>query len=455
MDEVYGIKKVWGDKIALLGLFALSLLTAYFITVSKSALVLSEPIELSYTGLSLSMPNGNGWHSQNSWKYHENTLTLSSVFAPELVPVPAAVVYCQYLFTADKATPRTRFEQTRQKRYGADGTIVNTGQIQKGMLTVDWAQIKKPKTRQNLFFGTADLPNDRRLNIEVHQVRGKTNIAQKTFKRIVESLNFKDNRLLEAGSEIIAKIKSKGLTSFFDNQNQQIFFLIKDAAMRTEHTIGFTMDVLIGTGQNVEPNILAAGLFYTRSPYSQEQVTSFQSDNSFDGFVWKTETSSAAGMSGTEIILDKNDVLTVRKFDKQLEEKSYQLSSAAVPNIFLQQVLSQMADSGKEGIVVDIIRPDGTIAPTFVSRIESKDTTSDQTAAYTLSLGLSSEGGFSEEVYLDKQKQISRKVLRLETASVFERAALEDILKEFPERADLILRSNKVPEPNILQETDY
>lgn len=457
MDETYGIKygikKVGGDKIALLGLLALSLLAAYFISASKLALVLSEPIELSHTGLAISMPSGNGWHNEKQWKYHENTFTLSSVFVPEPMPVPAAVVYCQYLFTIDKTTPQMRFEQTRQRRAGADGTIVKTGQIRKGMLTIDWAQIKRPQTLQNLFFGTADLPNDRRLNIEVHQVRGKTSTAQETFKRIVESLNFKDNRLLEAGSEIVAKIKSKGLTSFLDNQNQQVFFLIKEVKMRTEHTIGFTMDVLVGAG--VEPNIQAAGLFYTRSPYNQEQVTSFQSGNSFDEFVWKSETSSPAARSGAEIILDKNDVLTVRKFDVQPEEKSYQLSPAAVPNIFLQHVLSQMVNSDTKEIVVDIVRPDGTIAPTYICRIESGDTTADQVAAYTLELGLSCEGGFSEEVYLNRQKQISRKVLRLETASVFERAALEDILKEFPERADLILQSNKLPEPNIPEEIYY
>jgi len=452
MDETYGIKKIGGDKIALLGIFALSLLAAYFITASKSALVLSEPIELSHTGLALSVPSGNGWLSENQWKYHENAFTLSSVFAPEPAR-PAAVVRCQYLFTADKTTPRIRFEQVRQRRAGADGTIVKTDQIRKGALTVNWAQIKKPQTPLNLFFGTVDLPGNRQLNIEANQVRGSANLAQKAFKHIIESLNFKDNRLLEAGSEIIAKIKSKGLTSFLDNQNQQVFFLIKIVGQRTELAIGFTMDVLIDTGQppsGGEPNIQAAGLFYTRSPYNQEQVTSFQSDNSFDEFVWKSETYSAAGRRGAEIILDKNDVLTVRKFDVQPEEKSYQLGPAAVPNIFLQQILGQMINSDTKEIVVDIIRPDGIIAPTYICRIESTDTAADQGAAYKLEVGLSSEGGFSEQVYLDRQKQISKKVLQLETVSMFERAALTDILKEFPERADLILQKSNPPKTDSL-----
>jgi hypothetical protein len=452
MDETYGIKKAGGDKIALLGIFALSLLAAYFITASKSALLLSEPIELSHTGLALSVPRGNGWLSEKQWKYHENAFTLSSVFAPGLAR-PIAIVRCQYIVTADKMTVQARFEQ---KASTVNGTIVKVDQTRKGALTVDWAQVKKtlPYGRaQNLFFGTAELPGNRLLNIEVHQIGCSTNIVEKAFRHIVENLNFKDNRLLEAGSEIVAKIKSKGLTSFLDNQNQQIFFLIKTVGQRTEPAIGFTMDVLIDTSHpssEGEPNIQAAGFFYTHSPYNQEQITSFRSDNSFDKFVWKSETYGAAGRSGAEIILDKNDVLTVRKFDVQPEGKCYQLSPAAVPNIFLQQILSQMINSDTKEIIVDIIRPDGTIAPTYICRIESTDTAADQGAAYKLEVGLSSEGGFSEQVYLDRQKQISKKVLQLETVSMFERAAPTDILKEFPERADIILQKSNPPKADSL-----
>lgn len=457
MNEPYGIKKTGGDKIVLLGLLALSLLIAHLICVSKSAVVLSEPIELSHTGIALSLPSGNGWIGEKQWKYHESAFTLSSIFAPQ-PGRPDAIVHCQYIVTADKTTPQMRFEQTRRRRTGDDGAIVKMERTRKETLTIDWAQIKKPQTSLNLFFGTVDLPANHRLNIEVHQVRGSTNLAEKTFKRIIESLNFKDNRLLEAGSKIIGEIKSKGLSSFLDNQTQQVSFLIKTGREDAELTIGFTMDVLVGTGQGGEPNIQAAGLLYTRAPFGQEQITSFQGDNSLNEFIWKSETSSAAGRSGTEIIADKNDVITIRKSDVQREQKSYQRSPAAIPNIFLQQVLIQMLDSGKREIVVDVIRPDGTIAPTFIrqthggfiSGIEPQEAATEE-VAYTLEVGLLCEGGFSEQVYLDRQKQIARKVLQTETPSFFERAAPDDIVKEFPERAEFILKESNPASPGPSQ----
>ncbi len=49
---------------ALLGLFILALLAARFVVALKSAVLLSEPIELPRSGLSVSVPMGNGWYSE-------------------------------------------------------------------------------------------------------------------------------------------------------------------------------------------------------------------------------------------------------------------------------------------------------------------------------------------------------------------------------------------------------
>ncbi len=450
MNEIHKIKRVGGDKIALLGLFILSLLVAYIITISKSALLLSGPIELGYTGLSMSMPSGNGWHSQEQWRYYQDVFILGSVFTSES-GVATAVAQCRFLFAVAGVSAQAEFER---KAAEVGGTIAKKGQTRKESIVIDWAQITKPGTPLNLFFALSELPYNRRLIFEVQQAKGDSNLAEKAFNRIVESINFKDNGLLKAGSEVVEGLRDKGIAGFLDNRNQQVFFLIKTVRMRTEQTVGFTMEVLVEEGEEAEPKIDAAGLFYTRIPYSQEQVISFKSDNSFNEFVWKSESYGPTGRSGAEIILEKNAPMTVRRFDVEPEEKTYHLSAAAVPSVFLQQLLSEMLNGDKKEIVVDVIRSDGKITPAYISRTEAKDA-ADNEAVYTLEVGLSSEGGFSERIYLDSQRQISRKELRLDTVSVFERATLKNILDEFPERADAILRSDKMPKTDILQEIDY
>ncbi len=194
MDKTYDIRKIEGDKIALLGLFIVALLIAHIIVVSKSALVLSEPIILTQTGLSVSMPAGNGWKSEKKWNYHQNSssFSLSSNFA--LGPGrPIAWAQCRYLLAAKPTTPQMRFEQ---KALEFEGRIVKMDQTKTDTLIIDWALIEKPQTSFSFIFGTAKLPNNHQLDIEVHQVMGDTEMAERTFKGIVKTLSFKDNRSL-------------------------------------------------------------------------------------------------------------------------------------------------------------------------------------------------------------------------------------------------------------------
>ena len=188
MDKTYDIKKIGGDKIALLGLFVVALLIARLIVASKSALILSEPIILTRAGLSVSMPSGNGWKSEKQWNYHENafSFSLSSSFAPG-PGKPTAWAYCRYLLAAETTTPQMRFEQRASE---VDGVIIKTDRMQIDALTIDWVHIQKPRTSFSFLFGTARLPNNHQLDIEVHQIMGDAEMAELAFKRILKSLNF-------------------------------------------------------------------------------------------------------------------------------------------------------------------------------------------------------------------------------------------------------------------------
>jgi len=452
MDETSGIRKYEADKIGLLGLFAVALLIARLIVLWRSAILLSEPIKLDYTGLSVSMPVGNGWQSRKQWKFRENAFTLSSIFNPG----STASAHCRYLLAAAKATPDRLFEQ---KASEVHGTIAKTDQIRMGTLTIDWVHIKKQEMLFDMFFGTTQLPNNRQLDIEVHQTMGDTDLAEQVFKRIAESLEFENNHLLEAGSEIIAEIKSKGLVSFLADQNREAFFLIKNARGRT---IGFTMNVLINSEPDAQLNIQAASCLYIADRYARKRVTSFQSDNSFDRFNARSETSSQAGRSGTELILDKADGLTVKKkFAAWDEEKNYRLGPAAIPDVLDEQLFSQLLDRDHRKIIVDIIDPDGTIIPTLVSRIETKDTVvaegdpvlqidrkigAQEEAGYVLRIELLDGRGFYEQVYFDDQKRIFKRVIWHGDTYILESATEEEVLRQFPKQANYILQKNKMLE---------
>ena len=432
MDGTFETKKYGADKIALFALFILALLIAYVITVSKSTVKLSEPIKLEHSGLSVSMPTGAGWQSQKQWNYHENAFTISSFFISG--PAATAIVHCRYLLAPTSANPQIKFSQ---KTSSIGGTIEKTDQIQTDTLTIDWAHIKQPQMPLDVFFGTTILPDKRQLDIEVHEATGDAELAEKLFKRIVKSLKFADNQLLNAGGKIVEQIKTKGLNSFLKKQSRQNLFLIKDS---TRRTIGFTIDTLIDSTPNAQLNIQAAGYYCIRGRYATHQETFFQSDNSLNEFTWKSKTSSPTTSSRTEIVLDKNGNMTVRKLGPQPEVKNYTLGPAAIPEVFLEQLFSQMLDNDNKKIIVDIIESDGKITPTLISGVEAEETAVAEEAAYKLKLEFLDGRGFYEYIYLDSQKRIFKGLLHQDNIYTIQRTDVEDILRRFPEQADHLLQ---------------
>lgn len=190
MNDTHGTRRLGGDKIALLGLFVVALLTARLIVASKSALRLSEPIRLSDTGLSVSMPAGNGWQNQKQWRRLDNGFMLSSSFALGSSKQTATVI-CQYLLDAETTAPQMRFEQKALK---VGGVVVRADLMQTDTLIVDWAHVTGEETPLTAFLGTARLPDNRQLDIEVYEITGNAELAERVFKRIVNSLKFEDGR---------------------------------------------------------------------------------------------------------------------------------------------------------------------------------------------------------------------------------------------------------------------
>jgi hypothetical protein len=455
-------KKYGVDKVAFLGLFILALLIARFITASRSAIMLSGPIKLDYGGLSASVPIGKGWRSEKKWLYRENSFMLSSFYESGPGGVTARA-RCRYLLAARKASVDALFEE-RASELG--GVIAKTGQTPVGGPgsasqggfpgLIEWVQIIKPRTLYDAFVGIAQLPNNRQLDLEVYQNTGDIDLAEGVFEQMAESLSFEDNPLFEAGGEIVSEIKNRGLESFLpsaqptgsqgavqsDYRRRESFFLIKDASGQD---VGFTIEGLavkagpVSSASNAQLNIRGASFHYLRRKYDREQLTFFESDNSFDKFVWKSRTSGIEGTSSTEIVLGEDDIMNIKNSDARVLEENYRPGPAAIPDIVAELIFGPLLDSGHERIFVDIIEAEGTILPVLISKAERGDFAADEDAAHVLTVEFLDGQGFSEWLYLDEQRRISKRFLRHGGTYLIERTSAENIAKQFPQRADYIL----------------
>ena len=187
MSDTYAIRRLGGDKIALLGLFVAALLTARLVVGLKSTVVLSEPIPLPPAGLSVSVPMGNGWQSEGKWGYSDDAFALSSSFFHGGSEATAWVI-CRYLVIAETTTPRMRFEREAGK---VNGAIIEINEMPTDMLILEWAHVKGQEIPLTMFLGTAILPDDGQLDIKVIEITGDAEQAEQVFKRIVESVNLR------------------------------------------------------------------------------------------------------------------------------------------------------------------------------------------------------------------------------------------------------------------------
>ncbi len=427
MNGSYGTKKYSADKMAFLAILIVALLLAYFLTVLKSGISLSKPIPLDGSGLTVAIPVGNGWKSENQWRYHENAFAITSLFVP-LKPNPTALAYCLYKLAPDTESVDARFEKRASV---LDAEIEGMGKITTDTLVFDWVHIKKQSPLYDAFFATAQLPNNRQLDIEVSQTTGDTALAERIFQDIIENLKFQDNQMLKSGTELLSNIKSSGLGSFLKKKNQQHSFLIKNEQKKT---IGFLTESFIKSPKKKTSQIQTTSFYYLRVKQATEQVTFFEGDDKFGQFTWKSETSSRRGRKGVELSLGETEKMSVKNFDISSEDKNYSLNPAAIPEILLDFVFWQMLQSSYEKIVIDIIQPDGTITPTLISKIETQQT------PYALKLQPLDGSGFLENIYFDNQMQISKAIFQQDAAYMLERTTKENIITQFPERAEYLLQ---------------
>ncbi|MBN2270600.1 MAG: hypothetical protein JXN61_08300, partial [Sedimentisphaerales bacterium] len=177
MDTTWNPKTAVRAKVAFLAIFVAALISARLIVAMRSAVVLSEPIRLGHAGLSVSMPQGNGWNSTQKWEYKQDAFILFGAFAPGSSR-PTASARCEYVFPNETIDLEKRFER-RQREVG--GEIVERGQIRTGPVAIDWARIEQADASSNCIFGTAELPYNRRINIEVCESTADLDLARSVF----------------------------------------------------------------------------------------------------------------------------------------------------------------------------------------------------------------------------------------------------------------------------------
>jgi hypothetical protein len=433
MNEEYELRKHGADKIVFLGIFIISISIAWLIVKVKSTLEFSKPIELPHSGLSLVIPTGKGWLSTEQWQYFNNSYLLSSILRSG--KSAAATVSCRYLINTQDITPEMLLNQDAND---PNNTIIEKNRIQKGNLTISWVHLERPFTR---FLGTVNLPLNRTVIIEVNQTTFEIDVAEKIFKTIIDSINYKEDNPVKAGIEIVTQIKNVGVDTLLDKQNGQACYFIRDSANRN---IGFTIDLLDVVETGEESYISGSSHLFSAGNVPQRQDTMFRADKNLRQYILQSQTDTRTNRTNVKINLDESGTIYVIS---QNRGRKYPDSSNVIPSIFIELLIRRIAKDKIQEAVIDIIDSDGRISSVLFSL---KPEENSENISNVVSIESLDGRGFSETFYLDGDNRITKAVIHEESGYYLEKTDIESIQKEFPGQTDFISQQNQFPENDIL-----
>jgi hypothetical protein len=416
--------------IAMPALLVISLLVAQLVMHSKTGIRMSAPIELSRSGLSLSMPSGNGWKCEEKWTYENNVFSASSVLVAGGV-TNQSYAQCRYLLATRVGTPQERLDEEH-----AEAQTIETGQITADQLTVNWASVNTGAGIE-IILGVCELAGGRQLEIEVLQTAEEQGLAQQVFEKIVKSIRFGDNGFLQAGAQLISEVRGEGLNDILAGNSGQLvsLFTITDARGQA---IGFTMDAMAAIQTDANTTINAASYYYLRESVPDEQVSFFRGGADLRQFTWRVETISRMGSKGIEMTAGSG-VLAVRRLRAGLSvnqrTSEYELGEAAVPDVILDPVLTRVLDSNGQAVIIDVIRSEGIITPAYVEKMPPAK---GQTDSNSVRMEWLDGRGYWQQTYYDSSKKPTKIVLGQESTYTLSPADANEIMKIFPERADLV-----------------
>jgi len=434
------------EKLAIPLILVVSLLAARVVVEMKAAIRLTAPVELDGSGLSVSMPKGNGWQCDEKWMYDDTGFIINSIFTVDGAR-NEAYARCRYELVSESpkgaGTPAHRVKNEAEAVGGSSAQIgpVQTGTFAAGPLAVDWASVTADLGQRGLFkivFGDCRLSAGRRLEIEVFQTTEEPGLAQRVFEKIAKEIRFSDNGLLQAGADVVNEVRIAGLVPDAMAPDQPdgktVLFVIYDAK---KQAIGFTMDAMAAVKTDANVIIKAASYFYVRGPIPDERVGSFLSDNTFTKFNWRIESSTRAGSKGIEM-MTRDGILTVSNLRAGRKNKEYLLSEAAVPDIdiVLEPIFKNVLDGSRREIIIDLIKADGTVVPLGIKQVPADGNSPVPERRVRAELMDGRDNW--QQIYYTSEKERSRIVYGQENSYTLVRADANQITSLFPEQAYFI-----------------
>ena len=435
------------SELALLAIFAASLLFAVILTSWRHRIPMSDPIILDFAGITTSVPQGGQWQAHKQWKYNRkyNNFVLASTIVRN--EVHAAFVELTYIFTPETLDPVAFIDS----HLGSGTNVTAKGTISQDGIELIWQQVKPSKLNAVLYVVAARLPADRILHIKIFAYRNVVS-AEKVFELITKSLRFDRCEQLEQGIQFVRHLKDKEVPRLIRNETgpamNRIYLVNRTKEVKEKNQgqrifSGFVVKhfKINYDSDNKNQPVECTGFLLSSDPEDVVADTFFQSDLTFDTFVWRSRRATFDGnvIGIIQIELDEHGTLSYTNFYAEPEQNITHPGPITVPEILLDAVATELLDYHEEAVIVDTVFTDGRIIPTRLSKIAPDDLNVNlKDIAFAVKVQYLHHVSSRQIIYFDRNRDIIAKIEGTKNPLVGYRSGSADLLNAFGERAEHI-----------------
>ncbi|MBW8035341.1 MAG: hypothetical protein FVQ79_06870 [Planctomycetes bacterium] len=447
MQPIYNNKQRSALELALLVIFAISLLVAAIVSVIRNKIPMSPPIKLDFAAITASVPQGRQWISLNEWRYSKarNNFVLASKIVQNKLVIAFAEL--TYILAPDITDPVKFLENNISKRPTLK--IADKGVTTRDGIEVYWCYATAETIPGGYYFTAAKLPAGRMLQINIFAYRDEA-LAKKMFDAVMKGLSFEKNQPLEDGLNFVNNLKQKKLPTIILDETgpsmAKVYLVNKTVPIDREVPKknifdSFFVERFSFSNDPSKPPLHCKSFFMRNAPDNITSYTLFQSDLSFDTFTWSAKHTTLQGspIAETLIELDRSGLLSSTNIHAEPTTATIRPGPLAVPEILADMIATQLLNYQAETIYIDLIFANGQMAPAQFSTVKPENlnaNTKDIASAVKIQfLGFPDN---SLTIYFDKNNKIITKIENIGGMVVGHRSNAKNLINAFPEWTEQI-----------------
>jgi len=435
MKIIFEKNKYSTTEVVLLGVFALGLLLSLILVISRNKIRLSSRKELGFTGVSVSVPVGPVWRSNENWQYDQQDKVFTLTATMYVQGKSEAMVQWRYLPRAERlaASERIKFYVTQ----GEVG-VAKTGTIKWNQITLEWAQISQKSGTNDSFIGVAELADKRVLELKVLTAADEE-LARSIFEVVARSIDLVETSLLKEGIEFVKYLRDIGarelIRAEMGGKLQRAYVLRRQAAqLGTNDNVGFEVDIFSDSSDVYSNGIMSERLGYNiRNGAEWSNNSLFECDGRFEKFIWQNKHMNLKGRGGSNVAVELESDGELKICDlSSAEEQAFRPSEAAVAKVLIDSVTRAFVDYGSNELVIDVILANGAIVPMRLLKLPLEERPLDlPEVAHIVQLEYLDSKRGSQHVYFDGNKEIISKFEQRRIPLIWQRSDLDDVMEKF------------------------